>query len=486
VAAGEPVRLVPRRSPAGVQSMFQFFTGAIDVAYVGLTPFLLARSYGLPVRVVGIAQECARGHAVVLRQPSVLNGDGDVRIGTVLASNGHQVAAAWATRIDQHVTFVDLSPAQQVEALRHGLIDGMSAWEPHTTAALRLGAHRVFDADDVGAPSFNVVCASDEAIEAKGQQIRSFLSAHHEAVAIIDHGPVEEHLDVLQSVFDTAVDAGDARSMLRDSYRWPVDHLTEGIATDAVVGALSATRDFLAETGLLGRGPIDLAACFAPSLETATTDAEALVVGYSDSFVCAPFHLAQGMGLFEARGFRIDSERQRLVERINGLERRLRDELRLVDGYLRQDPRTAVMKLGMLNEDLFTGIYREVYGQPAPERLSKTLEVLEDDDVVPAGVLACAHWIRSVRNIATHRGGVSSADAANCHRFLVDVLEWHASTRAHGLRRAVRCRRCKKDLDAGWNVCPFCSLPVRDSCAGCGQDLQSGWKACPHCGVAAA
>lgn len=479
----EPFRLVPRRAPAGVQSMFQFFTGAIDVAFVGVTPFVLARSYGLPVRILGIAQECASGHAVVLREPLDADRDGDVRIGTVLASNGHQVAAAWARTIEPHVTYIDLSPADQVEALAHGLIDGISAWEPHTTAALRLGARREFSADDVGVPSFNVVCASEEAIATKPGPLSRFLAAHHEAVAMVGRGEVEQHLDVLVGVFDTAVEPASVGAMLRDGYRWPIDHVTEGMATPPLLESLAATRRFLADANLLGRAPVEPTECFAPALDGTASEADALVVGYSDSFVCASFHLAQGMGLFARHGFRIDSERQRLVERVNRLDRRLRSELRLVDGFLRTDPRTAVMKLGLLNEELFTGIYRDVYGETPPDRLSKTLELLEDDEVVPASVLACAHWIRSVRNIATHRGEVSSADAANCHRFLVDVLEWHASLEGAGLRRRTRCRRCRKDLDPAWKVCPFCSLQVRDSCPGCGEDLHAGWQACPHCGT---
>lgn len=126
--------------------MLKFFTGTLDAAYFGSTPFLLGYAYGLPVRTIGIAQRLGKGHAVVTRGAIPTR----PRIGTVSGSTGHEIAHAWASASDRTPVFVDLPPNDQIMAFKAGFIDGISCWEPFTSMAVRLGGTRIFTAEDSG------------------------------------------------------------------------------------------------------------------------------------------------------------------------------------------------------------------------------------------------------------------------------------------------------------------------------------------------
>ena len=48
------------------------------------------------------------------------------------------------------------------------------------------------------------------------------------------------------------------------------------------------------------------------------------------------------------------------------------------------------------------------------------------------------------------------------------------------------CKKCGKELQAGWKACPHCMTEVGQkgkTCAGCGSKLDAGWKACTNCGL---
>lgn len=45
------------------------------------------------------------------------------------------------------------------------------------------------------------------------------------------------------------------------------------------------------------------------------------------------------------------------------------------------------------------------------------------------------------------------------------------------------CPRCKKQLQAGFVVCPFCGESIKEKCTACGNYLEKSWTICPFCGT---
>jgi RNA polymerase subunit RPABC4/transcription elongation factor Spt4 len=44
------------------------------------------------------------------------------------------------------------------------------------------------------------------------------------------------------------------------------------------------------------------------------------------------------------------------------------------------------------------------------------------------------------------------------------------------------CPSCRRFVERGWKVCPFCQTQLKDVCRQCGQLLSFNWVACPFCG----
>lgn len=479
-----PYTLTPQFTSSGTESMFLFFTGAIDLAYVGITPYLLGHSYGLPVRIVAIAQEYGPSHGIVLRDPSTSLTKPLIKLGTVLGSDAHRIAASWAQEQTTEVSIVNLTPPDQLKAFEFGFIDGVAVWEPQLTLAEHLGGERVFTTDDTKVAGFNLVCASDTAIEEDAALIDRFLEAHMEAVSVMSGSAIEGHVDYLSSVFDHRIESDDYLKLIQHGYRWPSVAFRSPPAEDhPLVRSITETARFLRGAGLIRHADLPASECFPAHWPAKPPKHHSLAVGYSDSLMCASYHLGQGLGLFERSGFAIDSDERRLIERIASLDRTFQDELATVEGVLRSDPELAVMKIGRINELLWTEVYRTTHGAGPPRQISKTMAILEEEGLAPLPILSSAGWVRSIRNVATHHGGISRSQARSAFEHLIDILEWHEANRDSLTKRETTCPECEKPLDAGWKACPFCGADQSPNCRQCGESVLREWKICPHCGA---
>jgi RNA polymerase subunit RPABC4/transcription elongation factor Spt4 len=45
------------------------------------------------------------------------------------------------------------------------------------------------------------------------------------------------------------------------------------------------------------------------------------------------------------------------------------------------------------------------------------------------------------------------------------------------------CPSCRRFVERGWKVCPFCETQLKDVCRDCSQLLSFNWVACPFCGT---
>lgn len=44
------------------------------------------------------------------------------------------------------------------------------------------------------------------------------------------------------------------------------------------------------------------------------------------------------------------------------------------------------------------------------------------------------------------------------------------------------CPSCRRFVERGWRVCPFCQTQLKDVCRECSQLLSFNWIVCPYCG----
>jgi len=49
------------------------------------------------------------------------------------------------------------------------------------------------------------------------------------------------------------------------------------------------------------------------------------------------------------------------------------------------------------------------------------------------------------------------------------------------LHSASACPECRRPVDDGFMVCPFCAASLREPCPNCNQLLRHAWRYCPHC-----
>ena len=43
------------------------------------------------------------------------------------------------------------------------------------------------------------------------------------------------------------------------------------------------------------------------------------------------------------------------------------------------------------------------------------------------------------------------------------------------------CPSCRRFVERGWRICPFCQTQLKDVCSECEQLLSFNWVACPYC-----
>lgn len=388
----DPQRLRPVFAQSGVQSMFQFFTGALDVAYLGIAPFLLGRSYGLPIRIVAVAQQLLTSHAILLR-PSA-RPSGALRIGTVLASTGHILAWRWARSTGRDVVFVNLSPEDQLQAFQFGLVDGISTWEPYTTRLRDMDHEVAYTAADDTAPHFNLICAHDDALAGPSREVvRAFLAAHRSGVDRLLDGTDSSAVDYVVNVARLGIDAMRYRTILMERYSWPHDDFLDGVSDDHPVHAgAAAAAEFLIASGMVH--DLSVEAIFpTPSGEAGGTDGALrgpLRIGYTDSVMCAPFFAAQSGDVFALHGFTVDREAIRQVERVALLDDATRTDLSLLRRLIDEDPDVALLHAGRMNERALNTIYARAFRREAPTPISRTIAKLVDSGVVPAVIATSA------------------------------------------------------------------------------------------------
>lgn len=484
----EQVQLMPKFSDSGTESMFQFFTGEVDVAYMGLTPYLLGVVYGLPIKIVAVAQELGESHGIVLKQNLILERKENIKIGTVFGSTGHYLAHRWMEREDLNISFVNLSTSEQKEAFEYGFLDGVAVWEPHLSLFENMGGQCVFDASQLETPMYNIIAASDSTLQQKRTPLKRFLETHFSAIERIKSDDSTKYEDYFQVIYNSKIPAHKYRDITSNKYRWPEENfLNDSGQREQVKDSLRNCLEFLDDFGLINNPEIDMEGCFhndrSPGIEREGAAGE-LKLGYSDSLLCATFHISQRLGLFEDSGIKIRSDERRLVEKVASFDKEYRDKISEIRDLSSNNFEAATVVLGNENNKLFSRIYEHVFQADPPDEFRELLDELDEEDLLPGHVITSAHWIRQLQKIAADEEGITSSQANDALTRFVDILEWFHDERDNLSPVNERCPDCEYEIEnSDWKVCPKCGSQLSNTCETCGEELDRSWNNCPECGT---
>lgn len=480
------MRLLPQYSPSGTNSMLNFFTGALDTAYMGSSPLLLGQSYRLPLRVLAIANAHHGSLAIVGRDRRDPNSS--LKLGTVLGSDGHVLAHHFAEATKQRRTFyVNLSPEECLQALRMGMIDCAALWEPYVSIAADAGASVWFTDQNLDFPMFSFIVATERVVGEKTAALEAFIEAHLAAVDAIE-SDLDRFSPRLRMIFGPDLTAASYERILREGYEWPRHNfLDEGDISAEVETALAGVRETHVSLGTVERAGADIG-MLAPHDEVADLPPEEqqLNLGYSNSIMCSTFHVGDLGDMFESKGLAMNVGHRRVEERIARVGAERQDDLRLCYELIDRDPELVIQKLGRMNEQLFRKQLRRLTGQEH-KSFGAVLEGLRELDVIPRDILSWSDSIRSIRNVAAHENEtLSREEAQNAFNIFLNVVEWCDRHRLESISMESRCPRCRAAVDEDWIACPECGASLSAQCMSCGDGLQPGWKLCPRCGTAVA
>lgn len=477
--------LVPQYSPSGTNSMLNFFTGALDVAYMGSSPMMLGTMFDLQLRVVGIANAHA-GSLAIVRKPGPKNDASQAKIGTTLGSDGHVLAHHFTVNHELDAALhINLSPAEAIDALAMGMIDYAALWEPHVSVAVSRGAEIVFSDQDLDFTMYSFIVASERSLREKPAALKRLVTVHQEAISGLETG-LRSLSPRLRMIFGSSLPDRRYVELLREGYSWHPDTFFDGEnPRDEIAKSLS----IVAETHiLLGTGG-SRTPKVEPLFEAVPPgegfdEKDGLNLGYSNSIMCTSFHVADLLNLFRKHDFQVSIGHRRVEERIARLDEDLQDDLRLCHEILPRDPGLVIQKLGRLNEQIFREISRSVIGEEQ-RSLGGILQELETTGAVPRDTLSWADSIRLIRNVATHDDAAIRVDEAhNAFSIFLNIVEWYTENREALLNAAARCPRCRANVEADWVACPQCGLGFANTCTGCNAALEPNWKLCPSCGQA--
>ena len=467
-----------RYSESGTESMLLFFTRAIDVAYVGIVPYMLGLTYGLPLCVAGVAASGAQSHGVVVGKSIPENGT--LRIATVLGSSGHFVAWCWVQASGRSAVFIDLPPHEQARALREGYVHAVGTWEPHLSATLTQGRELAFSGTELSFPFLEllVTTADSPAMAA----VSSLVGLHRAFCAELVDRPEPKDLSYIRRLFGVNWPDARLRELLASAFD---SEVVEPNDLGALTTACEQVARFIGATGLGVTSTdamtlVDKVSFPDTKDPSCFSDDQQVRVGYSDDLMCVPLLIARTRT--ELSGFHFGGQPRREVERIAALPDSMRESVEQARELISLDPALATMKMARLAELTLRSLSEQLLGKRSARQVGAVIAELEEAGLIPPIVATSAHWIRSVRNVAAHQDDLDEATAEAALGHLLDLLEWLNESNIANERR---CPRCSQAVQPDWVVCPNCTWRFERMCERCGLALEPSWKACPTCGASA-
>jgi len=185
----------------GVDMLNGLLNGAQDVNIMGSVPFLAGVSRGQPLVLIGHLHNDALSASYSTNVSIVASPNAGVREGDIKALKGKRIGLPRGSGAEGYilnlldqaglqpadVTLINLTPANQVTALRQGDVDAISAWEPWASTAianvprsLRVVAGGCNACYDPG-----TILTSQDVIAKRADALKRFMVAFAEAEQVV-------------------------------------------------------------------------------------------------------------------------------------------------------------------------------------------------------------------------------------------------------------------------------------------------------------
>jgi NitT/TauT family transport system substrate-binding protein len=226
-------------------------TDNVDIAYIGFTIGVVARSRDQPINIV--ANGAGKGTGIVVRADSNIHSIADLRgkrIGNIPLAI-HEILLREELRkagmTVKDVNLIRLDPADMPGALQRGDIDAFAGNEPNVTITVQAGYGRVLNYPyDNPVGTINVgVLSSDKVTSQRGEMMHAWAEAHAKATEALAADP-DGWADLV------AHEWGYDRRATRGS----IDNIQLAWKLDATFDSqLAAFTDRLQELGVITRKP---------------------------------------------------------------------------------------------------------------------------------------------------------------------------------------------------------------------------------------
>lgn len=257
-----PALLVQKHLPAGWKTDITYFTvpgdmtnalltDSVDLAYIGITIAVVARSKDQPIVVV--ANQAGKGTAIVARANSPIKSIADLKGRKVgnLPTSIHDILLREELKKANiglnELSLIRLAPAEMPAALQRGDIDAFSGNEPNSTQTVMAGYGRVvmFPYDNaVGTINVGVL-SSEKTARGKAEMMRAWAQAHAKATDELARNP-EQWADLVNREWGYDRTAT-RRSMDNIELKWRMDA--------AFMSQLAAFSDRLKGLGVIQNVP---------------------------------------------------------------------------------------------------------------------------------------------------------------------------------------------------------------------------------------
>ena len=257
-----PALLVQKHLPPGWKTEITYFTvpgdmtnalltDSVDLAYIGITIAVVARSKEQPIVVV--ANQAGKGTAIVARTNSPIKSIADLkgkRVGNLPTSIHDILLREELKKANlklEEVTLIRLTPADMPSALQRGDIDAFSGNEPNSTQTVMAGYGRVvLYPYDNAVGTINVgVLSSEKIVRQKAAMMRVWAQAHAKATDELARQP-DAWADLVTKEWGYDRNAT-RRSMDNIELKWRMD--------EAFMSQLAAFSDRLKGLGVIQNVP---------------------------------------------------------------------------------------------------------------------------------------------------------------------------------------------------------------------------------------
>ncbi len=188
-----------REFGSGAEMTTAMASGDISIAYaLGTTPFAIAVTQGLPLKMVAISENYSESENLVVRGGSGIATPSDLigkKIGVPFGTTAHYRLMGileMSGIAEQDVKVIDLSNPDIMPAFIREDIDGGCAWEPTVSQMIEKGGHiLVSSADQIkaGYSTYGIVAVTDEFANEHGDLVTKFLQVVNRSTVTYHKNP---------------------------------------------------------------------------------------------------------------------------------------------------------------------------------------------------------------------------------------------------------------------------------------------------------